>query len=69
MNDLAEGGYFDEDVHGFRRIVAHGDEWMHSRLVHEGVEQRVRVEVCMWALRNVSVKYRWSDNMMKMSPT
>lgn len=46
VRELAEGASFDEDAQGFRRIVAHADEWMHSRLVHMGVEQRVRVEVC-----------------------
>ncbi|CAM9092452.1 unnamed protein product, partial [Ectocarpus fasciculatus] len=51
VNDLMEGAHFDEDVHGFRRIVAHGDEWMHSRLVHEEVEQRVRVEAAEPVLR------------------
>jgi len=45
VESLAEGAHFDEDTQGFRRIVAHGDEWMHSQLIHEGVEQRVRVEV------------------------
>lgn len=45
VTDLTAGAYFDEDAQGFRRIVAHGDDWMHSRLFHEGVEQRIRVEV------------------------
>lgn len=45
VKGLTEGAYFDEDAQGFRRIIAHGDEWMHSQLMHEGVEQRVRVEV------------------------
>lgn len=45
MTGLTMGAHFDEDAYGFRRVVAHGDEWMHSRLVHDGVEQRVRVEV------------------------
>lgn len=45
MQDLTEGACFDEDAQGFRRIIAHGDEWMNSRLIHQGVEQRVRVEV------------------------
>ena len=45
LEGLTEGAYFDEDTQGFRRIVAHGDEWMHSRLIHDGVEQRVRVDV------------------------
>lgn len=46
VEKLTEGAHFDKDAQGFQRVVAHGDEWMHSRLIHEGVEQRVRVEVC-----------------------
>lgn len=46
VEGLTEGAHFDKDAQGFRRMVAHGDEWMHSRLMHEGVEQRVRVAVC-----------------------
>lgn len=42
---MTEGAYFDEDAQGARRVVAHGDEWMNSRLMHQGVEQRIRVEV------------------------
>lgn len=42
---MTEGAYFDEDAQGARRFVAHGDEWMNSRLMHHGVEQRIRVEV------------------------
>ncbi|CAM9554693.1 unnamed protein product [Scytosiphon promiscuus] len=53
MRDLTEGAHFDEDAQGFRRVVAHGDEWMHSRLVHDGVEQRVRVEAAEPLLRAV----------------
>lgn len=45
MENLTEGAHFDKDAQGFRRVVAHGDEWMHSRLIHDGVEQRIRVEV------------------------
>eukprot|EP00903_Cladosiphon_okamuranus_P009171 g8759.t1 len=53
VENLTEGAQFDEDAQGFRRVVAHGDEWMHSRLIHEGVEQRVRVEVALPTIRAV----------------
>lgn len=50
VTHLTESAHYDEDAQGFRRLIAHGDHWMHSRLVHEGVEQRIRVEVSLVSL-------------------
>lgn len=66
MENLTEGAHFDKDAQGFRRIVAHGDEWMHSRLIHEGVEQRVRVEV--WVLKHTKCRNSLSAKILAGVP-
>lgn len=58
---ITGNAHYDEDPQGVRRVVANGDEWMNSRLMHEGVEQRVRVEV---SIDNAIIGFHSCESLM-----